>query len=721
MAVGDSGYLVVTHTALAPLGGTWEVHHSGFDPSITLYAVAYAGDTLHAAIGGSNGSLASTTDGGTTWHTISLGTTTAAIRALTWNKNGVLVGVGDEGLVIRSTDLGQSWKTIPPATPYQLNAISFGTSNDAVAVGNDTAIVQTHDAGLTWSPMAFPYNFHTMWSGEYDTYIKENNFTAVAMTGHDSVWVDLDGPFPAFLIFQGDTVGSDYEWDSTGTYVWKSSRNTSLLYVANARIELASFTASDYLAAEGGSQNWNEYGAFIIGDANGTTEPTIMRFYGSAAWAVDTTVLIVAVGEDFDCMDYVWTPNASDHQQRFGTWAGLHIAGANGTNFLDVNILPNGYGYAVGTEEVLQRTTDSGRTWTKLTLPITSAAFGTTDSAINSVYTLDSSSAIIVGWNGIIYIQAPTGAGFRGVGLSQQERLEGITFPSIDTGIIVGDLGTILQSTDRGSTWNAITTPTSELLYSVAFANDRIGIATGDSAEVLRTTDEGVTWSNINSVLTGTNISIRQVQAFPDGTVLARAGASLLRSTDFGQNWNFVDFPLDVGDSAGMSFYSPQIGICASRLTSSALVPDTAYFAYTTDGGTTWPQFSIPMWAYNQIIFHWLSDHEVLLYGIDGFIEDVTIGESGVSVTRVDNAPQIQVYPNPSSGQVRVDYTTKASGPVSIELWDETGKKLGTLFSGEEAAGAHEQTLTLPTELHGTFLLRLSSDGTTTTSKLNIH
>jgi len=379
--------------------------------------------------------------------------------------------------------------------------------------------------------------------------------------------------------------------------------------------------------------------------------------------------------------------------------------------------------YVYDKTKQLLRTTDSGRTWASLTLPITPASnIHKIDSAINSVCTLDSSSAIIVGWNGIIYYVAPTGGGFRGVGLSQKERLEGIAFPSKDTGIIVGDFGTILQSTDRGQTWQSIPTNTFQLLYSVAFANPTTGVAVGTSGEIERTTDEGSSWNEINNVLTQSSVAFRQVQGFPDGTFLARAGANLLRSTDFGQNWNFVAFPLDVGDTAGMSFYSPQIGIVASRLTTSAIIPDTSYFAYTTDGCLTWKQFSVPMWAYNQILFHWLSDHEVLLFGIYGFIEDVDLSApSGVTVTRVDNAPQIQVYPNPSNGEVRVDYTTKASGPVTIELWDETGKKVGTLFSGEEAGGSHEQTLTLPTELHGTFFVRLSSDGSASTTKLNIH
>ncbi|HZK76997.1 MAG TPA: YCF48-related protein, partial [Candidatus Kapabacteria bacterium] len=335
--------------------------------------------------------------------------------------------------------------------------------------------------------------------------------------------------------------------------------------------------------------------------------------------------------------------------------------------------------------------------------------------SINTVYTLDTSTAIIIGWAGVILETDPSGFHFRASGT--QDRLHGIAFPSADTGIIVGDFGTVLQSPDRGVTWNSISTPTSQYLYSVAFANDVVGIAVGDSGTILRTTDEGVTWRGVNNLFTGTNVSIRQVQAFADGTFFAQAWTYLIRSTDFGENWQTVNLP--VGDSCGMSFYSPQTGIVAEQMTSSAFAPDTAYFSYTTNAGATWQPFKITMSAYYHILFYWLNDHEALLYG-NGFIEDVNLSPSGVTVSRVDNAPQIQVYPNPSIGEVRVDYATKTNGPVQIELWDETGKKVATLFRGEETVGAHEQILDLSKSEHGAYYIRVTQDGTTSTAPITI-
>jgi hypothetical protein len=129
----------------------------------------------------------------------------------------------------------------------------------------------------------------------------------------------------------------------------------------------------------------------------------------------------------------------------------------------------------------------------------------------------------------------------------------------------------------------------------------------------------------------------------------------------------------------------------------------------------------VPMWAYNQILFHWVSDHEILLYGIYGFIEDVDFSApSGVRVTQISQPSDISVYPNPSSGDVSVDYSTKTNGSVTIELWDESGKRIEQLFNGEESTGSHQQAFTLPKALHGAFFLRVSADGTTASAKINL-
>ncbi len=732
MVVGDSGYVAVTHSALAgDLADVWERRQTGFDHSITLHAVAYAGDTLHAVIAGSNGSLAWTNDGGTSWHPVSLGIT-ATIRALTWNTStleNILVGVGDGGLVIRSSDMGQTWKTSSSHTSAQLNAIAFGTTSEAVAAGNDTTIIQSHDGGLTWSPLVYPYHFHTMERASwYDTIIKRIDFTGVAMGGADTVWVVMERPIGPLPIYRGAAIV-----DSPGVVVATTgdptpAAFTSLIYTGMPNfMQLIGFTASDYMLydtgwkSKRGGDYWIGRNLNLIGDADGGIDPVPLRLNGAAVWKMDTTLQVLMVGEELTAMRYIWSPRATGHSAALSFFDDPSLIPGKSTviDFIDASILPNGYGYAVAPYTYLQRTTDSGRTWATVPVPIYHNSVlnnGTYDSSFNTVLTVDTSSAIVIGWDGLIYAFGPSGGHF--VPSGTQERLHGIVFPSVDTGIIVGDFGTVLQSVDRGASWLPINISSPAFLYSVAFANSQIGVATGDNGTILRTTDRGTTWSDINNILSGQVTTIRQVQAFANGTFLARADGSLIRSSDFGVTWQYVALP--VADSDGMSFYSPKIGIVAERMTTSASVPDTAYLAFTINGGATWKEFIVPIWATNRILFHWLSDHEVMLYGTDGFIVDVDLSIGDVQIVRTDRTRDFQLFPNPSSGELRVKYTTKTSGLVTIELVSEAGEKVKGLFSGQETAGEHARSFSLP-DLHGSFFVRLlGSDGTQSVSELQL-
>ena len=724
MMVGDSNYVVQTHNAYT--ADTWQELTTGLPPSTTLYAVAYAGDTLHAVLAGENGALANTTDGGETWNIVPMGTT-ATIRNLSWNQstlNPTLVGVGDGGLVIRSTDQGVTWKTISTPTTKQLNAVTFGTPTEGVAVGQDTTLIQTHDGGQTWSVLPFPYDFHTLYEGRAEHRLGSINFTSVAMAGADTVWVIVDTAMPEFTIIRGaaaDTMDNAFNAgvspERIENYVMYPHYGPIIYVGIDGFMETALGCPYDQMDWNSTPSDTDIYFTVfaIIGDADGNQNVTPVRTRAIAMWKQDTSLLLLQAGDDLSLYRYIHSPNSPNHNYPY-PYGNIDRAAplprrAGHYDYLDVNVLPSGVGNMVSTGQFTARTTDYGKTWIPDTLQNLAS-----NAALNTVYTLDDSTSLIAGWNGLLL--RSDNAGTHVLQSGTQYRLHGIAFPSHDTGIVVGDDGYILRSTDRGGTWNSIPNSITSYLYSVAFVNSETGIATGDSATILRTTDAGLTWNEINYVLSGTQTTIRQVQAFPNGTFYAQAQSYLLRSVDTGKNWDIV---LSPEDTLGMSFYNPQIGIIGQRTASSTgVVPDTAFVSFTTDAGADWTPVAVPLWNFNRVIFQWMNDHQVLLYGIYGWIVQLDIGSSGVTVTRIPSTTEARIFPNPTAGDFRVDYTTKASGPVQIQLWDEAGKQVGTLFSGEEAAGSHEQEFATPTDLHGSFFIRLATDGATTTSKLNI-
>lgn len=76
------------------------------------------------------------------------------------------------------------------------------------------------------------------------------------------------------------------------------------------------------------------------------------------------------------------------------------------------------------------------------------------------------------------------------------------------------------------------------------------------------------------------------------------------------------------------------------------------------------------------------------------------------------------LYPNPTSGQVTVQYTLPAAGPVELSLTGGQGSKLRTIVNKKMPAGQHETTVDLHAMPAGLYYIKLISNGTTRTRKL---
>lgn len=61
-----------------------------------------------------------------------------------------LIAVGVRGLIIVSEDEGRSWRQIPSSTDVTLSGVAFVSATTGFAVGHESTILRTDDAGLTW-------------------------------------------------------------------------------------------------------------------------------------------------------------------------------------------------------------------------------------------------------------------------------------------------------------------------------------------------------------------------------------------------------------------------------------------------------------------------------------------------------------------------------------------------------------------------------------------
>ena len=680
--VGDSGFFIMDTS------GAWASPH-GFVQSKALFAACYM-DEVDLAVAGEDGVIYYSTNNGKAWTFIQIGTT---IRGLTTDGYGNYFAVGDSGLIAESTDLGKNWTHIASPTKKQLNAIIFGSSGQyAVAVGNDSAILVSTNDGSTWNIEPMPYDLSTM--GSELTHV---DFSSVAISpNEDSVWVALEKPARPLLLINGKA-DPKQKFDIFPN----SGPMTSVLYTGDTGwAYIQAFTADDYAynVTPTGDFTRNEIAAGY--DADGNPEILSQRIRCAAAESVGNGGwLVIYAGDDLS----IWRETQDGTVYDQGEPGHAYTA-----DYLDADIVNGTTGWIIGVGGIIDWTNNGGNA----RYPQKQA-----DKIVNSVWTRDGITGIVTGWDGLILRTSNRGTSWDSIPSGTQERLRGIDFATNNIGIITGDFGTIIRTTDLGKSWKPVSNPSSIYLYSVAFTNNGIGIAVGDSGTILRTTDTGLTWESVNNLLTGTDTSIRRVQAFPGGIFLAQAGADVLRSIDSGVSWNIV--PSD-GAKNGMSFYNAQIGLIASKTTTSESVSDTLYMSYTTDGGAHWTPFHFHIYTGGHIVIYWLNDQQAIINGNEGFVVELTIANSGITITPFPTTSNLQVYPNPTPGKFRIDYSAKAAGTVTIQLFSEDGKDMGTLFSGTEQAGSHEQSLTLPKGLHGAFFIKVSADGTSSTSKLTI-
>lgn len=97
-------------------------------------------------------------------------------------------------------------------------------------------------------------------------------------------------------------------------------------------------------------------------------------------------------------------------------------------------------------------------------------------------------------------------------------------------------------------------------------------------------------------------------------------------------------------------------------------------------------------------------------------------GGWGLAALEGDAAPAefrlSSAYPNPFNGRLRVSFSLAQSGPASLRAFDLTGREVGVLAGGRQAAGEHRAAWDAGSLPSGVYILRLASASRTRTTKV---
>lgn len=92
------------------------------------------------------------------WKKIASGTT-KNINAVTYATNTNIIAVGDSGLILRSQNTGTTFSIIASGTFKNLNDVVFIDNSKGFIVGDGGTILKTLNGGLTWSQVTSNTNF----------------------------------------------------------------------------------------------------------------------------------------------------------------------------------------------------------------------------------------------------------------------------------------------------------------------------------------------------------------------------------------------------------------------------------------------------------------------------------------------------------------------------------------------------------------------------------
>lgn len=79
---------------------------------------------------------------------------------------------------------------------------------------------------------------------------------------------------------------------------------------------------------------------------------------------------------------------------------------------------------------------------------------------------------------------------------------------------------------------------------------------------------------------------------------------------------------------------------------------------------------------------------------------------------------ETMAYPNPFTSTTTLSYYLAQDGPVSVEVFNNYGRKVKTVVGGTEAAGSHQVPFEAGSLPKGTYLFKVTTGGATTTKRL---
>lgn len=106
---------------------------------------------------GWNGTILSTNNGGENWYSQRESVTDNYLKSIDLNSEGNGLIVGGDGIVLRSTDFGNSWEKTKINSTGGFQRVRFISENNSIIIGSRGTILISKNKGETWDLVDTPY------------------------------------------------------------------------------------------------------------------------------------------------------------------------------------------------------------------------------------------------------------------------------------------------------------------------------------------------------------------------------------------------------------------------------------------------------------------------------------------------------------------------------------------------------------------------------------
>jgi photosystem II stability/assembly factor-like uncharacterized protein len=259
------------------------------------------------------------------------------------------------------------------------------------------------------------------------------------------------------------------------------------------------------------------------------------------------------------------------------------------------------------------------------------------------------------------------------------------------TGYIGGGPGILFKSSNGGNNWYDCSVDTTSIvsrfpINRFRFYSNGYGVACGgimDIAGVIwKTTNSGLFWN----VYTVASEPVNDVKFFDSSNILAVAGdyefgASVIKSSDAGQNWSYRNMGI-FGIPSVLSFRTSTEGWAPMGYLNK--------FLLTTDFGLSWNEIETPdSTKIFDLIF--LNSNFGIGVGLDGSV--IRFNPASINIRNNTSTPYLsnlyQNYPNPFNPYTTIQYSISEISDIELKVYDLLGKEISTLFKGLKKTGCY--------------------------------